>query len=58
MLQAVGEWIWQDHLWLPANVHWSDLEDKDGCVYTKASQLYVALPCALFLIALRYLFEW
>ncbi|KAM6937162.1 ceramide synthase 2 [Xenentodon cancila] len=57
MLQTLQEWLWWEHLWLPANVSWSDLEDKQDCVYAKASQLYAALPCALCLLLVRYLFE-
>ncbi|XP_069018899.1 ceramide synthase 2 [Embiotoca jacksoni] len=57
MLQTVGEWLWWDRLWLPANLSWSDLEDSEGRVYAKASQLYAALPCALCLLLVRYLFE-
>ncbi|KAE8296343.1 Ceramide synthase 2 [Larimichthys crocea] len=57
MLQTVSEWLWWDHLWLPANVSWSDLEDSEGRVYAKASQLYAVLPCALCMLLVRYLFE-
>ncbi|XP_030586663.1 ceramide synthase 2 [Archocentrus centrarchus] len=57
MLQTVGEWIWWERLWLPVSVSWSDLEDKEGRVYAKASQLYATLPCALCLLVIRYLFE-
>ncbi|XP_029290160.1 ceramide synthase 2 [Cottoperca gobio] len=57
MLQTVSEWLWWERLWLPAKVSWSDLEDSEGRVYAKASQLYAALPCALCLLLVRYLFE-
>ncbi|XP_031721053.1 ceramide synthase 2 isoform X2 [Anarrhichthys ocellatus] len=57
MLQTVSEWLWWERLWLPANVSWSDLEDSEGRVYAKASQLHAALPCALCLLLVRYLFE-
>lgn len=57
MLQTVLEWIWWERLWLPMNVSWSDLEDSDGRVYAKASQLYDVLPFALCLLLLRFLFE-
>ncbi|XP_026167825.1 ceramide synthase 2 isoform X1 [Mastacembelus armatus] len=57
MLQTISEWLWWEHLWLPVNVSWSDLEDREGRVYAKASQLYGALPCALCLLLVRYLFE-
>lgn len=57
MLQTVGEWIWWDRLWLPGNLSWSALEDKEGRVYAKVSHLYASLPCALCLLVVRYLFE-
>ncbi|CAK6951113.1 ceramide synthase 2 [Scomber scombrus] len=57
MLQTVSEWLWWERLWLPGNVSWSDLEDNEGRVYAKASQLYAVLPCALCLLVVRYLFE-
>ncbi|KAI3371372.1 hypothetical protein L3Q82_023961, partial [Scortum barcoo] len=31
--------------------------DSEGRIYAKASQLYAALPCALCLLVVRYLFE-
>lgn len=57
MLQTLSEWLWWERLWLPEFVSWSDLEDREGRVYAKASHLYGALPCALCLLLVRYLFE-
>lgn len=57
MLQTVNDWLWWDRLWLPAGLSWSDLEDTDGRVYAKGSHLYAALPCALCMLLVRYLFE-
>ncbi|XP_058502493.1 ceramide synthase 2 [Solea solea] len=57
MLQTLNEWLWWERLWLPANVSWSDLEDTEGRVYAKASQLHAALPCALCMLVVRYVFE-
>lgn len=57
MLAMVSEWLWWERLWLPANVSWSDLQDRDGWVYAKPSHLYAVLPCALCLLLVRYLFE-
>ncbi|KAM3608571.1 uncharacterized protein V6R79_001126 [Siganus canaliculatus] len=56
MLHTVGEWLWWDRLWLPANLSWSDLEDTEGRVYAKAHHLYAALPCAFCILIVRYLF--
>lgn len=57
MLDTISEWLWWERLWLPVNVSWSDLEDNEGRVYAKASQLYGVLPCALCMLLVRYLFE-
>lgn len=57
MLQTVSEWLFWEQLWLPANVSWSDLEDSEDRVYAKASHLSAALPCALCVLLVRYLFE-
>uniref|UniRef100_A0A3Q3F817 Ceramide synthase 3b n=1 Tax=Labrus bergylta TaxID=56723 RepID=A0A3Q3F817_9LABR len=57
MLQTVSDWLWWERLWLPGNVSWANLEDSEGRVYAKASQLYAAVPCALCLLLVRYLFE-
>ena len=57
MVQSISEWLWWERLWLPANLSWSDLEDRDDRVYAKPSHLYAALPYAFFLLIIRYLFE-
>ncbi|KAM7002996.1 ceramide synthase 2 [Tautogolabrus adspersus] len=57
MLQTVSDWLWWERLWLPGNVSWANLEDSEGRVYAKASQLYAVVPCALCLLLIRYLFE-
>ncbi|XP_053356529.1 ceramide synthase 2 [Clarias gariepinus] len=51
------EWFWWDHLWLPANVTWADLQDKDGQVYAHVSHLCVILPITVLLLGLRVLYE-
>ncbi|XP_056138126.1 ceramide synthase 2 [Lampris incognitus] len=57
MLETVSGWLWWERLWLPANLSWSDLEDREGRIYAKPSHLYAALPCALCLLLIRCLFE-
>ncbi|XP_063044050.1 ceramide synthase 2 [Engraulis encrasicolus] len=57
MLATISAWFWWDRLWLPYNLTWTDLEDKEGRVYAKASHLYVAAPLALAFLVVRYLFE-
>ncbi|XP_014902430.1 ceramide synthase 2 isoform X2 [Poecilia latipinna] len=57
MLQTIKDWLWWERLWLPEKVSWADLQDKEDRTYAKASQLYAAVPCALCLLIVRYLFE-
>uniref|UniRef100_A0A8C9HBH0 Sphingosine N-acyltransferase n=1 Tax=Piliocolobus tephrosceles TaxID=591936 RepID=A0A8C9HBH0_9PRIM len=51
------DYFWWERLWLPVNLTWADLEDRDGRVYAKASDLYITLPLALLFLIVRYFFE-
>ncbi|NWR81761.1 CERS2 synthase, partial [Centropus unirufus] len=57
MLQTLYSCFWWEQLWLPANLTWADLEDRDGRVYAKASDLYVTIPLAFLFLVVRHLFE-
>ncbi|XP_060797082.1 ceramide synthase 2 [Neoarius graeffei] len=57
MIGTICEWFWWDRLWLPVNLTWADLEDKDGRVYAKVSHLYITLPYSLGFLIVRYIFE-
>uniref|UniRef100_A0A2K5ZI74 Ceramide synthase 2 n=1 Tax=Mandrillus leucophaeus TaxID=9568 RepID=A0A2K5ZI74_MANLE len=57
MLQTLYDYFWWERLWLPVNLTWADLEDRDGRVYAKASDLYITLPLALLFLIVRYFFE-
>nr|XP_033781564.1 ceramide synthase 2 [Geotrypetes seraphini] len=57
MFQTVYSYFWWDRLWLPVNLTWADLEDCDGRVYAKASDLYISIPCAFLFLVVRRLFE-
>ncbi|KAM4593139.1 ceramide synthase 2 [Odontesthes bonariensis] len=57
MFDTLYRWFWWDKLWLPAELSWADLEDKEGRIYAKASDLYVTLPYAFGCLLIRYLFE-
>ncbi|XP_033715851.1 ceramide synthase 2 isoform X4 [Tursiops truncatus] len=57
MLQTLYDHFWWERLWLPVNLTWADLEDRDGRVYAKASDLYITLPLALLFLIIRYFFE-
>ncbi|XP_069074621.1 ceramide synthase 2 [Pleurodeles waltl] len=57
MFQTIYDFIWWDNLWLPVNLTWADIEDHDGFVFAKASDLYVSLPMAFFFLIIRLIFE-
>ncbi|XP_034536519.1 ceramide synthase 2 [Notolabrus celidotus] len=57
MFDTLYDWFWWDRIWLPVNLTWADLEDRDGRVYAKASHLYAAVPYAFACLLIRYLFE-
>uniref|UniRef100_A0A3Q3WQH5 Uncharacterized protein n=1 Tax=Mola mola TaxID=94237 RepID=A0A3Q3WQH5_MOLML len=57
MFDTLYEWFWWDRIWLPYNLTWADLEDREDCVYAKASHLYVTVPYAFTFLFIRYLFE-
>lgn len=57
MLSVLSEWFWQERLWFPKGLGWTDLEDRDGRVYAKARDLWVALPLALVFLIIRQIFE-
>ncbi|KAK5936064.1 hypothetical protein CgunFtcFv8_021365 [Champsocephalus gunnari] len=57
MLDSLYDWFWWDRVWLPVNLTWSDLEDRDGLVYARASHLYVTVPYTIAFLLIRYLFE-
>lgn len=57
MLSELSEWFWQERLWFPEGLGWADLEDKDGRIYAKGGDLWVALPIALMFLVVRQIFE-
>lgn len=57
MLGPIYEWFWWDRLWLPVNLTWTDLEDREGRVYAKASHLYATIPFTVAFLVIRFMFE-
>ncbi|MCJ8728473.1 hypothetical protein PDJAM_G00004840 [Pangasius djambal] len=57
MLQWLSDIFWQERLWFPEGLGWADLEDREGRVYAKAQDLWVALPIAFVFLILRQIFE-
>ncbi|MFT7815859.1 ceramide synthase 2 [Arapaima gigas] len=57
MLSWLSDWFWQERLWFPKGLGWADLEDRDGRVYAKASDLWVVIPLAVGFLIVRQIFE-
>lgn len=57
MLEWLSEVFWQERLWFPEGLGWADLEDRDGRVYAKARDLWVAVPIAIMFLVIRQVFE-
>nr|XP_034309914.1 ceramide synthase 5-like isoform X3 [Crassostrea gigas] len=57
-LRSVYETFWSEWFWLPANVTWKDLENKDdGLYYPQTKDLYIPLVLAFIIFAIRKCFE-
>ena len=57
-LNPLGQWFWNEDIWLPPNVTWSDLEGSRGGVhYSKFTDLWYPIPAAFIIIAIRFIFE-
>uniref|UniRef100_W5N4X9 Ceramide synthase 3b n=1 Tax=Lepisosteus oculatus TaxID=7918 RepID=W5N4X9_LEPOC len=54
---TIHEWFWWHRIWLPVNLTWADLEDKDGRVYAKPSHLYITILYAVVFLIVRHVFE-
>lgn len=55
-----AKWFWNEDIWLPPNVTWTDLEvsmSRGGVAVAKFSDLWLPIPAALIVIAIRYVFE-
>ena len=54
------KWFWNDDIWLPPNVTWTDLEQseiREGVAVPKFSHLWYPIPASLIVIAIRYIVE-
>ncbi|XP_068616211.1 LOW QUALITY PROTEIN: ceramide synthase 2-like, partial [Brachionichthys hirsutus] len=57
MLSRLSELIWADWLWFPRGHSWADLNDADGKVYPKPSDLWATVPIAVCFLVIRQVFE-
>ena len=57
---TLTKWFWNDDIWLPPNVTWTDLEQseiREGVAVPKFSHLWYPIPASLIVIAIRYAVE-
>uniref|UniRef100_A0A3Q1MR56 sphingosine N-acyltransferase n=1 Tax=Bos taurus TaxID=9913 RepID=A0A3Q1MR56_BOVIN len=57
MWSSLNDWLWNERLWLPANISWAQLEDHDGLVFPHPQDTLMAVPLALALVVVRFTFE-
>jgi len=61
MASLLNQWFWNEDIWLPPNVTWSDLETsmnpKEGVRVARFADLWYPVPAAFIVIAIRYVFE-
>lgn len=57
---GLTKWFWNEDIWLPPNVTWSDLEtsmSREGVTFAKFTDLWYPIPAALVVILIRFLVE-
>ncbi|XP_006277638.1 ceramide synthase 4 [Alligator mississippiensis] len=57
MAQTLNEWLWQQEYWLPPGISWEDMKETEDICYPQPQHLLLSIPCALFLVIVRYFFE-
>ena len=57
LFEPLKEWFWTESFWLPKNLTWKDFEKNDFQYIPSFSDLWVVFPMAVFLFAIRLLWE-
>ncbi|XP_052499898.1 ceramide synthase 4 isoform X2 [Budorcas taxicolor] len=57
MWSSLNDWLWNERFWLPPNISWAQLEDRDGLVFPHPQDTLMAVPLALALVVIRFTFE-
>lgn len=57
MWSSLNDWLWHERFWLPPNISWAQLEDRDGLVFPHPRDTLMAVPLALALVVVRFTFE-
>lgn len=57
MWSSLNDWLWDERFWLPPNISWAQLEDRDGLVFPHPQDTLMAVPLALALVVVRFTFE-
>ena len=54
---GIGSWFWNDDIWLPPNVTWSDLQSNEEVTYFNFYDLIYPIPAGVLLIFIRRFVE-
>lgn len=52
-----ADWFWNEDIWLPPNVSWTDLQSSEKVQYSNFGDLFYPIPAALVIILLRSTLE-
>ncbi|GAB6030567.1 hypothetical protein CHUAL_007430 [Chamberlinius hualienensis] len=56
-MSSLSEWFWSPSFWLPGNLTWVDLEDKDGIKHPHVDTIYQSFFIAVLLWIIKELVE-
>ncbi|XP_061451301.1 ceramide synthase 3 isoform X2 [Rhineura floridana] len=57
VIKLFNSWFWWENLWMPANCTWANYEDRNGLVFPKPHQLFIIIPYAFGMLAIRFFVE-
>ncbi|KAB0791308.1 hypothetical protein PPYR_03108 [Photinus pyralis] len=59
VLRGIMDGFWNEHVWLPPNTTWKDIApgSSDTIRYSNPKHLYIPIPLAFLMLALRYYLE-
>ena len=53
-MSALTDWFWNERVWLPPNMTWSDVRPVPGSKrFTKFEELWYPIPAGILLIFIR-----
>lgn len=57
MFKFIADSFWDERIWLPPNVTWSDIKPNSKIQYADHNHLYYPIPMALGLLLIRIFLE-